>query len=1176
MAAQHSQFALLGTRRFLPLFVTQFMGAFNDNVFKNAMVILIIYVLAARSDMNGQVMVTLAAGIFILPFFLFSATAGQLADRYDRARLIRWIKVAEILIMLAGGFAFQLANVTLLMAVLFLMGTQSTFFGPLKYGILPDHLAEEELIGGNALIEAGTFLAILAGTIVGGLMILERHGPATVSVLVLAVAGVGWGASLFIPSTVPASPDLRVSYNAVRETWHIIREAAATRVVWRCILGISWFWLVGATFLSQFPTLAKDVLGANEEVVTLFLTVFSIGIGLGSLLCNRLLRGAIHTTYVPLAAVGITLFSVDLFFAARGFASPGGSLLGAKAFLAHAGNWRILADLLLIAVSGGVYIVPLYALLQERSPPSHRARNIASNNVVNALFMVVSAVATVAMLQSGFSVPQVFLVVAILNAAVALYIAQLLPGALLRSLIAWLLKAVYRLEVQDLRNYVQAGERVLLVANHQSFLDAVLIAASVPDPLTFAIDTRIAQRRWIRPFLWFARTHPVDPTNPLATRALIEAVRRGERLVIFPEGRITVTGSLMKVYEGPGLIADKADAVLLPVRIEGAQRTPFSRLRGKVHIRWFPKIRVQFLEPRRFDLPAQLHGRHRRQQAAGRLYELMTGMLFESSDYSRTLFQSLLEAARTHGRGHPVLEDIERQPVSYRRLILGAFVLGRRLAQDVPPAAVVGLLLPNAVGTALAFFGLHAYGRVPAMLNFSTGARSVVLACRSAAVRRVYSSRRFLAVAGLQDIADALAAAGVEVRYLEDVRSALGAHDKLLGALRALAPRLSYALTCRRRDPQAPAVVLFTSGTEGTPKGVVLTHANLQANRYSGSLAHRLRARGHRVQRPAHVPFLRPHRRHRAAGALTGVTHLPLSSPPCTTASCRSSPTRPTATIMFGTDTFLAGYARHAHPYDFYSMRYVFAGAERLKDETRQAVGREVRHPHPRRLRRNGNRSGDRAQHAHAMPGRAGGRAAARHGHAPGAGAGHRHGGPAVGARPERHGGLSVPRGAGPPAGARRRLVRHGRHRARRRAGIPVHPGPGQAFRQGWRRNGFARGRGAVCRNAVAAECARRCEPAGCAQGRAAGADHRARTGQARGAARVCAPGRHRRAQRAEDHRGAGTPAAARQRKDRLRAAACDCGTCACRRAGGTSGGRGLSNFAFATTACTMHSRHEE
>ena len=311
----NKQFSLFQTRRFLPLFVTQFLGAFNDNVFKNAMVVLIAWRFASAAGMDAQVMVTVAAGIFILPFFLFSATAGLLADKFDKTRLIRYIKLAEIIIMTTGAVGFYLGSIPILMTVLFLMGTQSTFFGPIKYGILPDQLNDDELMGGNALISAGTFLAILGGTILGTEVVLAEQGIIIISAVVITFAALGWLSSWYIPATRPAQPDLAISYNFVTQTWKILTHAAGQRDVFLCILGISWFWLVGATFLAQFPTFTKDVLGASVQVLTILLTTFSVGIAIGSLLCNRLLKGEVHATFVPLGALGMTIFTVDLFFA---------------------------------------------------------------------------------------------------------------------------------------------------------------------------------------------------------------------------------------------------------------------------------------------------------------------------------------------------------------------------------------------------------------------------------------------------------------------------------------------------------------------------------------------------------------------------------------------------------------------------------------------------------------------------------------------------------------------------------------------------------------------------------------------------------------------------------------------------------------------------------------------
>jgi acyl-[acyl-carrier-protein]-phospholipid O-acyltransferase/long-chain-fatty-acid--[acyl-carrier-protein] ligase len=421
-----SQFALLTKRRFLPLFVTQFLGAFNDNVFKNALVMLITYRLAEATGGNAQIMVTLAAGIFIFPFFLFSATAGQLADKYEKSALIFKVKFVEIVLTLLAALGFYLENVSLLMFALFLLGTQATFFGPLKYAILPEQLKADELIGGNGLVEAGTFLAILFGTIFGGLLVLVPRGELLISIAIITFAFCGLLSSSFIPKTKIINEDMTINYNFIVETFRVMRYAKERREIYMAIMAISWFWLVGATFLAEFPVFTKNSLAANQDVVTFFFTLFSIGIGLGSLFCNKLLKGEVNTKLVPTAAFGITLFTIDLFFAANHALKPaGGAIIGLHVFLQSLNSWRITFDILLIAVCGGIYTVPLYAVLQKRSDPAHRARVIASNNIVNALFMVGAAIATVLMLKYGFTVNQVFLTVAIVNAFVAIYISSL-------------------------------------------------------------------------------------------------------------------------------------------------------------------------------------------------------------------------------------------------------------------------------------------------------------------------------------------------------------------------------------------------------------------------------------------------------------------------------------------------------------------------------------------------------------------------------------------------------------------------------------------------------------------------------------------------------------------------------------------------------------------------------
>ncbi len=931
-----NQFQLFRTPRFLPLFITQFLGAFNDNVFKNALVILITYVAAEKAELNSQLMVTAAAGVFILPFFLFSATAGQLADKHEKVSLIRIIKFIEILLMAGAVYGFYSQSTSFLLVILFLMGAQSTFFGPIKYGILPEKLKEDELISGNALIEAGTFVAILVGTIIGGLLILSSFGVGLVSFLVIFVAIGGWVSSFFIPTGLAADPSLKVDHNIFRETWKIVNYTRNHRDVFLSILGISWFWLVGATFLAQFPTYGKEIIGGNEQVVTLFLTVFTVGIGIGSLLCNKLLRGEIVATYVPLGILGMTLFTVDLYFASKyTFTSAPGELIGVFSFLSHLTSWRILGDLFLISICSGIYIVPLYAIMQARTELSHRSRTVASNNILNALFMVVSAIGTSIMFIMNYSVTQVFLTVAFLNGFVAIYICRLLPTALIKTIFQWIFKTFYKVEIKGWENYKKVEkDKLVIVANHLSFLDPPLIASFISETLVFAVNTQIARNKWLKPFLRMAETFALDPTNPLATRTLIEKIRDGKKVVIFPEGRITVTGSLMKVYEGPGMVADKSGAKILPIRIDGAQYSPFSRMKGKVRIRLFPKVTISFLEPQTFKLPENVKGKQRRQMAGSQLYDLMVKMIFQSSKVNQTLFESLIEAKSIHGSRHLIIEDTDRKPLSYFQVILKSFVLGQIVSKLSKPCENLGILLPNSLGVIILFFSMQAFGRVPALLNFSVGKRNLLSACKTSQLKTVFTSRRFIELGKLEELEKTIIENDIQLIYLEDLAKQIKITTKLIGLLGSILPNTFYNFTDKIKDPGKPSVILFTSGSEGVPKGVVLSHLNIQANRCQASS---------RVDfGPSDIVFNALPIFH--SFGLTGGTLLPIlegvksfhyPSP----LHYRIIPELcydVDATIMFGTDTFLNGYSRYSHPYNFYSLRYVFAGAEKLKDETRR------------------------------------------------------------------------------------------------------------------------------------------------------------------------------------------------------------------------------------------------
>lgn len=925
--AKNDLLHLLKERRFLSLFFTQFTGAFNDNLFRMGLITLVIYQAEGLSTSARETIVTVALGLFMLPFFLFSATAGQLADKFSKTRLVQCLKGAELAVMTLAAIGFIFKMPYFLLAMLFLRGIESAFFGPVKYSILPAQLKEEELVAANGLIGAGTFIAILLGTILGGNLIsIPEHGPLILAITVVSVGIIGLLVSFLILPTPPVEPDLPIRYNIFTETARIITTARENERVFLAILGISWFWLVGATFMSQLPNLAKDILNVTQGVYTFMLTSFSIGIGIGAMLCNRLLKGEVSNRYVPVAALLITGF-IALFAHLVDAPAPGITQTFGE-FISSRHGIEISLSLLFVSISAGLYIVPLYSFMQARSAPAFRSRIVAANNILNALFMVVSSVITMILLQF-IELPTLFMLVAAVTGLVALYICQLLPDTVIKTALRTVLKVCFRVKVSGLEHYGQAGKRVLIIANHQSFLDAMLLATFLPEKVTFAINTHIARLWWIRPFLTLVKAFPLDPTNPMATKALIDLLKQDEKVVIFPEGRITVTGSLMKVYDGPGLIADKSGATLLPVRIEGAQYSRFSRMKSMMRLHWFPRISLTVLPPCSFDLPNDIKGRKRRQLAGTKLYDTMSTMMFDSSDYHQPLFASILSARTLHGPCHIVAEDIQRQPLTYNRLITGCYVMGEKIAARTEQGDYLGIMLPNALGTLVTFFAMHAYGRVPAMLNFSTGIKNLLHACHVATIKQVYTSKRFIDAAKMQDTVDKLTEAGIEIIYLEDIRASISLADKLTGLWKSRCGKPPVAI-----DANDPAVVLFTSGSEGTPKGVVLSHTNIQANRCQ--LAARLDFG------PKDIVFNALPMFH--SFGLTGGTLLPLLSGAKTffypsPLHYRIVPEmvyETNSTILFGTDTFLQGYARYAHHYDFRSLRFVFAGAEKLKPETRK------------------------------------------------------------------------------------------------------------------------------------------------------------------------------------------------------------------------------------------------
>ncbi|MDH4048115.1 MAG: MFS transporter [Gammaproteobacteria bacterium] len=599
-----SQFRLLSQRRFAPFFATQFLGAFNDNVFRNGLIILITFQGVQIAGMSASELANVAGALFILPFFLFSATAGQLADKYEKSLLFRRIKLLEIALMLIAAFAFISKSYTTLLFVLFLMGCQSTLFGPVKYAYLPQQLATHELIGGNALVESGTYVAIILGLLVGGISVsVEIANQSLIALFLVAIAVCGYLASRSIPPTRAVDPGLRINWNSLTQTWQIVRFAREDRSVFLSIMGISWFWFFGSAITIQVPAYTLDILNGNEEITTILLVAFAVGVGIGALLCERLSDHRIELGLVPFGSIGLTAFAIDLYFSQPTMNLMAVSTVGE--FLSRSGSWRILLDLAMLGAFGGFYSVPLYALIQQRADRTHLSRIIAANNIINSFFMVVAAILALVLLNSGVSIPQFFLVLAALNAVVAVYIYSLLPEFLIRFVVWILINVLYRIRPAGNDNIPKSGPAIL-VCNHVSFVDALIVGGSIRRPVRFVMYYKIFEIPVLRFLFKTAKAIPIAPAKEDET-LLAEAFERidaelaaGNLVCIFPEGAITRDGKIHSFRPGIEKIIERRPVPVIPIALSGLWGSWFSRKAGgglrRIPGRLFAKVDVRIGE----------------------------------------------------------------------------------------------------------------------------------------------------------------------------------------------------------------------------------------------------------------------------------------------------------------------------------------------------------------------------------------------------------------------------------------------------------------------------------------------------------------------------------------------------------------------------------------------------
>ncbi len=580
-----SQFALLAERRFAPFFWTQFLGAANDNIFKFAFTVLATYQAADWGGLDPKIAGPLIGGLFILPFVLLSATAGQLADKYDKAALTRLVKNLEIgfMLLIGAGFIWHLTG--LLFLGVFLMGCHSTLFGPVKFAYLPQHLADAELTGGNGMIEMGTFSAILLGSMVGGFLVkLDGNGVAYVAAISLGIAVLGRISAGLVPSSPPPAPDLKINWNPATETWANLKIAHRSPAVFNSLIGNSWFWFMGSIFLTSMTGFAKEVLGGDEMVVLLLMGLFTVGIGIGCVLCEKMSGHKIEIGLVPFGSIGMTLFAVDLYFASRGLV-PSGALANVGTFVQEWAHIRVMADLFLMAMFAGFFSVPLYAMMQARSAPDYRARIIAANNILNAIFMVVASALSAILLKAGLTLPELYLVVGVMNAVVAIYIFMLIPEFLMRFLVWMLIHTFYRVEESGQHHIPDEGPCVL-VCNHVSFVDALVIAGCIRRPVRFVMDYRIFKVPVLNFVFRTAGTIPIasakeDPAMlERAYERIDEYLRDGEVVCIFPEGRITDNGDIYPFKKGVMRIIEANAVPVIPMALRGLWGSFFSRWGG--------------------------------------------------------------------------------------------------------------------------------------------------------------------------------------------------------------------------------------------------------------------------------------------------------------------------------------------------------------------------------------------------------------------------------------------------------------------------------------------------------------------------------------------------------------------------------------------------------------------
>lgn len=924
---------MLKDKRFLPLLVPHFMAAINDGFIR----IVFLFFVTYKMTEHNPIVVISAVILYALSFLIASVFSGQLVDKYSKTRILQAIRVLEIGVMLMALVSLSLDSKWLLVFIVASLGAVSAASRVADYSLLPVLVDNTKLNNGNIWLKLST----AAGAICSALLLTSIVKFDTAYYIVCSAAFVmsiiGFLISLKLPRTDAIEPDIQVTASPTKVFGFVAEKIKNNFDVWSYLVGVAWFWLLASVVMVFSAEYGKHVLNARWSVVLFLSGVFSLGYIGASFLYARVSRKNNMGAWTAFVSLLISLFLFDLVAASGAIPSATDKAITVAKMLTTDMNYiRILFDILVLGGLSAFYIIPFYALLQMNAPFKYLGRIMAFSNMINAIAVLSGFLLVLSLKILGFELMTIVALLAVTNLFIALYMIRLMPLNSRRELFKKVFRAIFDAKIEGLENLAIAGPRALIVTNHTSYLDVLLISAFIDKKIVFTVSDKLIDSPLVKFMTNLVEVKPLDPVSPFAVKDMAEELQQNKLCMILTEGFIDGGNSRMKLYEGPAMMAMKGNAPILPIRIDGAKHALFSRVLGKkADFRLFPKITISVLPPVDFSVKDGMTTREIREKTSSKLYDIMADMAFASYDKSEPIFATIARSMKMAGKFKPIMEDTARKPMKFLMVFLKSFVLGRLLNRALGDEKYVGLMIPTSSGCALSFLGLQAYGKVPCMINFTSGPKQVLATCKTVGLKTIITAKKVVQLAKLDNLIAAIEADGVRVLYLEDLKNILKPSDKFFGVYGALCPLQAYKKTSGGHiTADDTAVVLFTSGSEGMPKAVFLTHRNMLANTYQ--VLSRFDVYPTDVLLNCLPMF---HSFGLGAGLIlplvAGIKTFLYPTPlhyriiPEICASAK-------ATIFFGTDTFLAGYAKCANPYDFNSLRIVASGAEKVKDETRR------------------------------------------------------------------------------------------------------------------------------------------------------------------------------------------------------------------------------------------------